>query len=92
VSYGLLEGCIDCGDESLPRRARDIYEEMYSSAWEQYESDLARRDNASLEETARRIAWTAVKQLYKKDETTGIWQKCQTQDWTTYDEAKQIIS
>jgi cation transport regulator len=61
--------------KSLPRQARDIYEEIYRSAREHYQRNEARRDNASLEETAHRIAWNAVKQLYTLGERSGEWQK-----------------
>jgi cation transport regulator len=61
--------------ESLPRQARDIFEEMYDSAKEYYQSEAARRDHASLEETASRVAWEAVRQLYTVSERTGAWQK-----------------
>lgn len=30
---------------SLPRQAKEIYEELYHSAWEQYEKNETRRDN-----------------------------------------------
>jgi cation transport regulator ChaB len=61
--------------ESLPQQAKDIFEEIYNSAREYYESEAARRDHASLEETASRVAWEAVRQLYTQSESTGDWQK-----------------
>jgi cation transport regulator len=61
--------------ESLPQQARGIFEEVYNSAKEFYESEAARRDHASLEETASRVAWEAVRQLYTVSERTGAWQK-----------------
>lgn len=50
----------------LPAHAQDIYKEAFNSAWEQYKDKSARRDDASREETAHRVAWAAVKQSYKK--------------------------
>lgn len=54
----------------LPPHAQDIYKEAYSSAWEQY-TDPQERDG-SREETAHRVAWSAVKQSYTKGDD-GQW-------------------
>jgi len=59
----------------LPRHAEEIYLEAYKHALEQYKDPQKRRGNASLEETAHRVAWAAVKQKYEKNEQTGKWQK-----------------
>ncbi|MBV4411492.1 putative cation transport regulator ChaB [Enterobacteriaceae bacterium YMB-R22] len=50
----------------LPPHAQDIYKEAFNSAWEQYRDKSARRGDASREETAHRVAWSAVKQRYEK--------------------------
>ena len=59
----------------LPKHAQDIYLAAFNSAWEQYKDPSKRRDNASREEVARRVAWAAVKQAYEKDEQTGEWNR-----------------
>jgi cation transport regulator len=59
----------------LPKHAQDIYKEAYNSASEQYKDPEDRRGDASLEETAHRVAWSAVKESYEKDETSGKWHK-----------------
>ncbi len=41
----------------LPQHAQDIYRRAFNSAWEQYGGD---------EDTARRVAWAAVKRRYVK--------------------------
>ena len=41
----------------LPPHAQDIYREAFNSAWEHYHRD---------EDTARRVAWSAVKRRYVK--------------------------
>lgn len=46
--------------------AQDIYVEAYNSAYEQYADPEERRDDASREEVAHRVAWSAVKQKYEK--------------------------
>ena len=50
----------------LPRHAQEIYLAAFNNAWEQYEH---------VEETAHRVAWAAVKNVYAKDEKTGRWKK-----------------
>lgn len=52
--------------EHLPSHAQDIYREAYNSAWDQYASPADRRGGASREETAHRVAWSAVKEKYEK--------------------------
>lgn len=56
---------------SVPH-AQDIYREAYNSAWNQYADPANRRDDSSREETAHAVAWSAVKQKYKKD-ADGDW-------------------
>jgi cation transport regulator len=48
---------------NLPKHAQEIYKEAYNSASEQYED----------EETAHKVAWSAVKKVYEKRE--GKWVK-----------------
>lgn len=52
----------------LPTHAQDIYKEAFNSAWEQYKDKADRRDDASREETAHKVAWAAVKNDYEKGE------------------------
>ena len=57
----------------LPKHAQEIYLEAYNSAWEHYDQPEERRDNRTREETAHRVAWSAVKQKYEKNASTGKW-------------------
>jgi cation transport regulator len=50
----------------LPKHAQDIYKEAFNSAYDEYKDPEDRRGDASREEAARRVAWSAVKQNYKK--------------------------
>ncbi|HFQ8224780.1 TPA: putative cation transport regulator ChaB [Citrobacter freundii] len=52
----------------LPAHAQAIYKEAFNSAWEQYKDNASRRDDASREETAHKVAWAAVKKEYAKGE------------------------
>jgi len=54
--------------ESLPEHAQDIYRAAYNNAWDQYKDKEDRRDDASREEVSHRVAWSAVKEKYKKNE------------------------
>jgi cation transport regulator len=45
--------------------------EAFNSAWEQHDRPEERRGESSGEETAHRVAWSAVKSKYIKDEETG---------------------
>jgi len=58
----------------LPEHARDIYKEAFNSAYDEYKNEENRRDDASREEVAHRVAWSAVKKAgYKKGD--GKWHK-----------------
>ncbi|MFP4403369.1 MAG: ChaB family protein [Candidatus Woesearchaeota archaeon] len=51
---------------NLPIDAQKIYKEAYNNAWEQYKNPEDRKGNASREEVAHKVAWSAVKQKYTK--------------------------
>jgi len=59
---------------SLPEHAQDIYREAFNSAWQQYDQPEERKGGASREETAHRVAWAAVKKVYRKN-SAGQWVK-----------------
>jgi cation transport regulator len=61
--------------DNLPKHAQEIYLEAFNNAWDQYAKPEARRGSASREETAHKVAWSAVKKVYEKDEKTGEWKK-----------------
>jgi len=50
--------------EHLPKHAQEIYRAAYNSAGDEYAQD---------EEGAHRVAWSAVKMQYEKDESNGRW-------------------
>jgi cation transport regulator len=59
----------------LPEHAQEIYKAAHNNALEQYEDPKKRKGDASLEETAHKVAWAAVKEKYEKDEKTGKWKE-----------------
>ena len=48
----------------LPQHAQEIYKEAFNHAFDEYEGR---------EETAHKVAWSAVKKKYRKDEASGRW-------------------
>ncbi len=57
----------------LPQHAQVIYKEAFNHAWDEYRDEKDRRDHASQEETAHKVAWAAVKRSYQKDANSGQW-------------------
>ncbi|MDG9669351.1 ChaB family protein [Hahella sp. CR1] len=55
----------------LPKHAQEIYLAAFNHAWDQYRDPEDRRGDASRDETARRVAWSAVKEKYVKRD--GRW-------------------
>ena len=58
---------------ALPEGAQEIYKEAFNSAWDQYADPEDRKGDASREEVAHRVAWSAVKEVYEKKD--GEWKK-----------------
>ena len=59
--------------KNLPEHAQKIYLEAFNNAWEEYAKPEDRKGGASREETAYKVAWSAVKKTYEKDEKSGEW-------------------
>jgi cation transport regulator len=59
--------------KNLPPKAKKIYLEAFNSAWEEYKDPKERRGDESREEVSHKVAWSAVKQKYEKDEKSGKW-------------------
>ncbi len=59
----------------LPEHAQKIYLEAFNNAWNEYKNPEDRIGDTSREETAHKVAWSAVKKTYEKDERSGIWKR-----------------
>ncbi len=59
-------------ENNLPDHAQSIYRKAFNSAWDEYQDPDDRRGDGSREETAHRVAWSAVKQEYHKN-SKGDW-------------------
>ena len=52
---------------------KKIYLEAFNNAWNEYKNPEDRIGDASREETAHKVAWSAVKKSYEKTEKSGMW-------------------
>jgi cation transport regulator len=74
MPYDKVSELPDSVKDNLPKHAQEIYKEAYNSAWDQYDDPEERRGDASREETAHRVAWSAVKKKYEKGDD-GQWRE-----------------
>ena len=58
----------------LPMHGQRIYLSAFNNAWAQYSDRKKRRGGVSREETAHKVAWSAVERVYEKGEG-GAWKK-----------------
>ena len=75
MPYNSLDELPDSVRDNLPNHAQEIYMKAFNNAWDEYADPKERRGDASREETAHKVAWAAVKNVYKKDEECGEWKK-----------------
>lgn len=77
MPYTSINELPDGVKDNLPEHAQDIYKEAFNSAYEQYDKGKSseRHGDADPEETAHKVAWSAVKKAgYQKGEN-GKWHK-----------------
>ena len=72
MPYPSLDDLPETVQENLPRHAQEIYKEAFNSAWDECRDADKRRGDASREETAHKVAWSAVKEKYQKGDD-GDW-------------------
>lgn len=51
---------------NLPTHAQDIYKEAFNSAYDEYKNADDRQGDSDREQTAHKVAWSAVKKKYQK--------------------------
>lgn len=73
MPYDSISELPDSVKDNLPKHAQEIYKAAFNSAWGQYDDPSERRGDASREETAHSVAWSAVKNEYEKKD--GKWVK-----------------
>ena len=74
MPYERITDLPDSVRDNVPRHAQEIYKEAFNSAWDQYQDADDRRGDASREETAHKVAWSAVKEKYRKGDD-GEWRE-----------------
>jgi len=74
MPYDTIRELPDSVRDNLPKGAQEIYKEAFDSAWDEYADPDDRRGDASREEVAHKVAWSAVKSQYRKTED-GEWEK-----------------
>lgn len=74
MPYDRITDLPDSVRDNLPKHAQEIYKEAYNSAFDQYRDPDDRRGDDSREETAHKVAWSAVKNEYHKNDD-GDWVK-----------------
>jgi len=60
--------------KALPKHGQEIYRAAYNNAWDEYKKPIDRKDDALREETSHKVAWSAVKNVYHKNDS-GKWVK-----------------
>lgn len=79
MPYKNVKELPDSVKDNVPKHAQEIYMEAFNSAWEQYDEPEERRGGASREETAHKVAWSAVKKQYEKGDD-GKWRRKKSDD------------
>lgn len=59
----------------LPKHAQDIYKKAFNSAHQEYANPNERRGHTGREETAHRVAWSAVKKAGYHKGSDDKWHK-----------------
>ncbi len=75
MPYDNLSDLPESVKDHLPKHAQEIYLKAFNNAWQEYKDADKRWEDTSREETAYRVAWAAVKNMYAKDEETGRWKR-----------------
>lgn len=66
MPYHSVNDLPDSVHDNLPKHAQQIYKEAFNSAWDEYADKDKRHGHESREETAHKVAWSAVKKEYAK--------------------------
>ena len=66
MPYDRITELPDSVKDNMPKHAQEIYKEAFNSAYDQYDKPSERRGLNRREETAHKVAWSAVKKDYEK--------------------------
>ena len=68
MPYQSLSELPDSVSDNLPKHAQEIYKEAFNSAWDEYKDKDDRKGDDSRETVAHKVAGSAVKQRYEKND------------------------
>lgn len=68
MPYKNISELPDSVKDNLPTHAQDIYKEAFNNAYDEYKNADDRKQDSNREETAHKVAWSAVKKKYEKGE------------------------
>jgi len=71
MPYQINQELPDSVKDNLPDHAQDIYRAAFNHAFQEYADPSKRRKGGTQEETAHRVAWSAVEEKYEKRD--GKW-------------------
>ena len=72
MPYDAIKELPETVKDNLPQHAQEIYLAAFNNAWDEYDDPEERRGDASREETAHRVAWSAVKTKYEKQDDRWV--------------------
>lgn len=74
MPYKNVDQLPDSVKDNLPEHALVIYKEAFNNAWETYKDPDERKRDDDRETVSHKVAWSAVKKTYTKNED-GRWVK-----------------
>lgn len=66
MPYRTTEDLPESVQNVLPKHGQEIYLKAFNSAYDEYKEPSERRGDTDREETAHKVAWSAVKNVYEK--------------------------
>ena len=72
MPYRTIRELPDSVKDNLPKGAQDIYKEAFNNAWKQFKDPSKLKYGGDRESASHRVAWSAVKKVYKKNKK-GDW-------------------
>lgn len=72
MPYKNISDLPDSVRDTLPRHGQEIYQAAFNNAWDEYADSDDRRGDETREQTAHKVAWSAVKKKYHKNDQ-GRW-------------------
>ncbi len=72
MPYKNISDLPDSVRDTLPRHGQEIYQAAFNNAWDEYAESDDRRGDDTREQIAHKVAWSAVKKKYHKNDQ-GRW-------------------